>query len=85
MPKPFKKLRDALKTAEPHEIRQIDVANYIAEKLNNTCCLSHISDLINARRPWGIDEAYTVLDLIGARPEQFHEYFPKGGYPDERI
>lgn len=82
MPKPFKKLRDALKTAEPDEIRQIDVANYIAEKLNNSCSLSHISDLINARRPWDIDEAYIVLEMIGARPEQFHEYFPKGGFTE---
>ena len=80
MPKPYKKLRNAMKTAEPEEIRQIDLAGYIAEKLNKTCSLSHISQMINGKQPWDIDEAYATLEMIDAKPEQLHEYFPKGGF-----
>lgn len=74
--KKFKLLRDTLHSKE---IRQQDLADHIAETLGGTCSLSHISNLINGRNQWDLDEMYATLELLNVEPEQLHVFFPKGG------
>lgn len=47
--KKFKLLR--LKMYE-QDVTQEDIAQHIANILNNTCSMSHISDLFNGRSSW---------------------------------
>jgi hypothetical protein len=31
------------------------------------------------KKPWALDECYTILDLIGQPPEALPHYFPPNG------
>jgi len=48
---------------------------YMARKLGmgNSSAFSH---RLTGRQPWKIDEMYTVMDILGIKYEQMHEYFP---------
>lgn len=72
--KKFKLLR--LKMYD-QDVTQEDIANYITRVLNNTCSISHISDLFNGGSSWRMDEAYAVLDLFKIPHSELHKYLPK--------
>lgn len=74
--KKFKLLR--LKMYD-QDVTQEDIAQHIARVLDNTCSISHISDLFNGRSSWRMDEAYAVLDLFNVPHSELHKYFPKDG------
>lgn len=38
-----------------------------------------LSRRFNCYIPWSIREAYQLMDIIGAAPEELYIYFPKGG------
>ena len=43
-------------------------------------CSTAISHRMTGRTPWNSDEMYTVLEVVRAKPEELHIYFPpKGG------
>ncbi|MBC5647540.1 helix-turn-helix transcriptional regulator [Christensenella tenuis] len=74
--KKFKLLR--LKMYD-QDVTQEDIAQHIANVLNNTCSISHVSDLFNGRSSWRMDEAYAVLELLKVPHSELHKYFPKDG------
>lgn len=38
-----------------------------------------LSRRFNCRIPWSIEEAYQLMNIIGAVPEELHLYFPRDG------
>lgn len=43
-------------------------------------CSTAISHRMTGRTAWNIDEMYKVLEVVRAKPEELHIYFPpKGG------
>lgn len=70
MPKPHMKLRGAMVE------RDIDEA-YIARKLQRGP--TYVSQRMMGRKPWQIDEAYKILDMIRAPYDQLAAYFPPKG------
>lgn len=70
--KPHAKLRGALME------RDIDEA-YLARKLLRGA--TYISQRMMGKKPWPIDEAYMIMDLIHAPHDMLPEYFPPKGIP----
>lgn len=68
--KPHAKLRGALME------RDIDEA-YLARKLQRG--VTYISQRMMGRKPWPMDEAYAILDLIRVPYDQLAVYFPPKG------
>lgn len=40
---------------------------------------SYISERINGKKPWSIDEVYSICDWLGLPYAEIPRYFPKGG------
>jgi hypothetical protein len=70
MARPHAKLRGALME------RDIDEA-YLARKLLRGP--TYISQRMMGKKPWAMDEAYMIMDLIHAPLEMLAEYFPPKG------
>ena len=70
MAKPHAKLRGALMA------RDID-ESYLARKLLRH--KNYISSRMMGHKPWPMDEAYAILDLIHAPHSMLAEYFPPKG------
>lgn len=59
-------------------LRQLDMTQAdVAERLG--VGVAAVSDRFRGRTAWTLWEAYQVLDLIGAQPEELPLYFPKNG------
>ena len=76
MARPYKLLRDKLRSCE---ITQ----EMLAEELR--VGTDTISRKINAHFPWTVDQMYTILDLIGEKPESMHKYFPRNGQNEPDV
>lgn len=50
---------------------------YLCKKLGKS--QTYISDRMMGRRPWSMDDVYTLCDLLQIPCEQIPEYFPRGG------
>ena len=70
MAKPHAKLRGALVE------RDIDEA-YLARKLQRG--VTYVSQRMMGRKPWPMDEAYAIMDMIRAPYDQLAVYFPPKG------
>ena len=68
--KPHAKLRGALME------RDIDEA-YLARKLQRS--VTYVSQHMMAHKPWPMDEAYKIMDMIRAPYDQLPVYFPPKG------
>ena len=68
--KPHAKLRGALVAAD------IDEA-YIARKLQSG--VPYVSQRMMGKKPWPMDEAYKIMDMIRAPYDQLAAYFPPKG------
>lgn len=68
--KPHAKLRGALME------RDIDEAYLARQLLRGTV---YISQRMMGHKPWPLDEAYKILDLIHAPHSMLAEYFPPKG------
>lgn len=59
-------------------LRQLDMnQGDVAERLG--ICPAAVSDRFRGRTSWTLYEAYEVLDLIGAKPDELPIYFPREG------
>lgn len=70
MARPHAKLRGALVAAG------IDERHLARKLLRGT---AYISQRMMGKKPWPIDEAYTILDLIRIPHDQLPVYFPPKG------
>ena len=70
MARPHAKLRGALVAAD------IDEA-YIARKLQRG--VTYVSQRMMGRKPWPMDEAYAIMDLLRLPYDQMAVYFPPRG------
>lgn len=77
MTEPFKKLRNVTYCAEPR-IQRTDLARALG------CSVDHANRLMNKRAEWTMREMYKTLELIGASPNELHEYFPKEDLSNEK-
>ena len=68
--KPHAKLRGALME------KDIDEA-YLARKLQRG--VTYVSQRMMGRKPWPMDEAYAIMDMLRARYAQLTVYFPPKG------
>lgn len=73
--KPYAKLRG--KMAE-NDINGTALANYFGRTPN------YISDRLNIKSPWTIDEVYKIMGLLEIPLEEILTYFPpNGGVPQK--
>ena len=70
MARPHAKLRGALIAADIDE-------RYLARKLLRGT--SYISQRMMGKKPWPMDEAYAIMDMLRIPHDQLPIYFPKGG------
>jgi hypothetical protein len=70
MARPHAKLRGAMVAADMDE-------EYLARKLLRG--RTYVSQRMMGRKPWPMDEAYAIMDLIRAPYDQLTIYFPPKG------
>lgn len=70
MARPFAKVRGLMRE---HDYAQVDLADMLGVGER------HVWAALNARRPWSLDEMYTIMDAFGVPHDQMHIYFPQGG------
>jgi len=72
MAKPYAKLRHALDDAD---ISRAD----IQQRLGRGKGLTYVAQRFQGERPWTLDDAYVILDMLGEPPNRIAEFFPRGG------
>lgn len=70
MAKPHAKLRGAMVASDIDE-------SYLARKLLRG--VTYISARMMGRKPWPLDEAYAIMDMLHLPHEQLSVYFPPQG------
>lgn len=70
MAKPHAKLRGAMVASDIDE-------SYLARKLLRG--VTYISARMMGRKPWPLDEAYAIMDMLQLPHEQLPVYFPPQG------
>lgn len=76
MARPFKKVRDLM-----HEY-EITVADLGREMGISSVT---VSNRLNARHPWTLDEMYKFLELTDQPASRMHEIFPKDGINEPGV
>lgn len=70
MAKPYSKLRHAMDDAD------IDRKAICAALDKST---TYVAQRFQRKYPWTIEDAYTILGMLGIPAEHMAEYFPRGG------
>lgn len=76
MARPFKKVRDLM-----HEY-ELTVADLSREMGISSVT---VSNRLNARHPWTLDEMYKFLELTDQPASRMHEIFPKDGINEPGV